>query len=301
MQFPRSTLSLLLFAVLASPALADQPCPTDNKGTGAQDQFETIAPVMSEIRAQAECKATGPIGPEQFRRFYALTEEFETSKPDPDYGILSDWKAGDPGDGRGYCAGLVSFCSNTDDMADVIKEYTKLKPKNPLWRFVPTMEELSKANRSDVKGLEGLAAAWNSCHDDPLFHQAQEIIRTKEYLDPALKIAKDLGINTVLGRFILYDTAVQHGVGGTYDLVKRLKKNHTATPASKKISEKAWLIAFLKVRKAELVKADDPRTQEVWADSAPRADALTHMVEDGFWDFCGPIKVRSHDWNLILQ
>jgi chitosanase len=236
---------------------------------------------------------------EQSRRFFALTAMFETSDVEPDYGTLFPMQDG-TGDGRGYCAGLVSFCSNTDDMADVIDAYTQLRPGNPLARFVPRMRELANTNSMSVLGLEGLDKAWNACNTDPLFRKAQEQIRDREYLDPALELAGKLGIQTVLGRQILFDTAVQHGVGGTTELASRLAAIDRRVPADGTISEKEWLLAFLKVRRAELEFAGDSRTRDVWSESAPRADALANLVLDGAWDFCSPLQLKSRDWNNVI-
>jgi chitosanase len=249
------------------------------------------------VPSQQACNATGPMNAAQTHRFYGLTYMFEYSSSEPDYGKLAPMKEGD-GDGRGYCTGIIGFCSNTDDLADVIDVYTQLKPDNLLARFVPRMRELSASQSISVKGLEDLPAAWNQSSDDPLLHQAQETIRDREYLKPALALADKLGIKSVVGRDVLYDTCVQHGAGGTDELVRRLQKVMPDAPISGKVSEKDWLLAFLKVRKAELENATDPATAAVWKESAPRADVLSNLVIDGNWDYCTPLKLRSDsDWN----
>jgi chitosanase len=264
---------------------------------GASAPAAVVAAAQPAPAQPAACSATGPMNAAQMHRLYGLTYMFEYSSSEPDYGKLAPMKEGD-GDGRAYCTGIIGFCSNTDDLADVIDVYTQLRPGNMLAGFVPTMRMLSAAHSGSVKGLEGLPAAWNAVSDDPLLHQAQETIRDKEYFYPALALADQLGIKTVLGRDVLYDTCVQHGVGGTNDLISRLQKVMPDTPLSGRVSEKDWLLAFLKVRKAELEHASDPATAACWAESAPRADVLSNLILDGNWDYCSPLHLRSaSDWD----
>lgn len=49
-----------------------------------------------------------------------------------------DWKKQyayieDIGDGRGYTAGIIGFCSGTGDMLELVRAYTQSVPDNP-WR-----------------------------------------------------------------------------------------------------------------------------------------------------------------------
>ena len=53
-----------------------------------------------------------------------------------------DWKAQytyieDIGDGRGYTAGIIGFCSGTGDMLELVEEYTERKPGNVLAKYLP--------------------------------------------------------------------------------------------------------------------------------------------------------------------
>src|SRR5690349_10988229 len=54
------------------------------------------------------------------------------------------WKAQygyieDIGDGRGYTGGIIGFCSGTDDMLDVVQNYTKIEPTNILAKYLPAL------------------------------------------------------------------------------------------------------------------------------------------------------------------
>lgn len=58
-----------------------------------------------------------------------------------------DWKAQykyieDIGDGRGYTAGIIGFCSGTHDMLDLVELYTQRKPGNVLAKYLPALREV---------------------------------------------------------------------------------------------------------------------------------------------------------------
>lgn len=170
-----------------------------------------------------------------------------------------DWRAQfsyieDIGDGRGYTAGIIGFCSGTGDMLQLVEDYTKAKPNNVLASFLPA---LKKVNGTDSHaGLDSaFESAWKVAANDPVFQQSQEKIRDEVYFKPALALAKSDGLNT-LGQFIYYDAAVMHGPdawgGGLPDI--RAKALTSAKPPSQGGVEKAYLQAFLTARKTEMAK-----------------------------------------------
>src|SRR6185312_8292289 len=59
-----------------------------------------------------------------------------------------DWKAQykyieDIGDGRGYTAGIIGFCSGTGDMLELVQHYTDLEPGNALAAYLPALEQVN--------------------------------------------------------------------------------------------------------------------------------------------------------------
>lgn len=170
-----------------------------------------------------------------------------------------DWRAQfsyieDIGDGRGYTAGIIGFCSGTGDMLELVEDYTKTKPGNPLAPFLPA---LKKVNGTDSHAGLGSAfeAAWKQAASDPVFQQAQEKIRDEMYFKPAIALAKTDGLN-ILGQFAYYDAAVMHGPdawgGGLPDIRTRVLAKFK--PPSQGGDEKAYLQAFLAARKTEMAK-----------------------------------------------
>src|SRR6478735_11426931 len=87
-----------------------------------------------------------------------------------------DWKAQykyieDIGDGRGYTAGIIGFCSGTGDMLELVEAYTDSVPDNPLAKYLPA---LRKVNGSDSHaGLDpNFTQDWKTAAKDTAFQDA---------------------------------------------------------------------------------------------------------------------------------
>lgn len=169
-----------------------------------------------------------------------------------------DWRAQfayieDIGDGRGYTAGIIGFCSGTGDMLQLIQNYTKSKPGNVLASFLPALKQVD-GTASHI-GLDApFVAAWKLAASDSAFQQAQEALRDEVYFKPALALAKADGLST-LGQFMYYDAAVMHGPntgGGLADI--RNKAAAAAKTPTQGGDQKAYLQAFMAARKVEMAK-----------------------------------------------
>lgn len=127
-----------------------------------------------------------------------------------------DWKAQykyieDIGDGRGYTAGIIGFCSGTGDMLELVELYTDRKPGNPLARYLPALRRVNGTDSHSGLG-SGFESAWRSAAADQAFQQAQDDERDRVYFDPAVEQAKADGLRA-LGQFAYYDAIVMHGPG----------------------------------------------------------------------------------------
>ncbi|WP_425424753.1 chitosanase, partial [Streptomyces aurantiacus] len=75
-----------------------------------------------------------------------------------------DWRAQygyieDIGDGRGYTAGIIGFCSGTGDMLDLVELYTRRKPDNALAGYLPALRGVDGTDSHE--GLDpGYPDAW---------------------------------------------------------------------------------------------------------------------------------------------
>ncbi|MFF3325302.1 chitosanase [Streptomyces sp. NPDC002889] len=164
-----------------------------------------------------------------------------------------DWKAQykyieDIGDGRGYTAGIIGFCSGTGDMLDLVELYTQRRPDNVLAKYLPALREVDGSDSHE--GLDpNFTRDWKRAAQDSAFKKAQNDERDRVYFDPAVNRGKRDGIG-VLGQFIYYDAIVMHGDGGdstSFGNIRR-KALAKARPPAQGGDERAYLHAFLDAR-----------------------------------------------------
>ncbi|KAB1988101.1 chitosanase [Streptomyces triticiradicis] len=181
------------------------------------------------------------------------------------YGYIEDI-----GDGRGYTAGVVGFCTGTHDLLALVERYTKAHPGNGLARYLPALREVDGTDSHE--GLDpGFVAAWRHEAGVAAFRAAQDSERDRVYFGPAVRLAKLDGLGT-LGQFVYYDAMVLHGPGtggdGFYALRERAVRE--AVPPSEGGDEKTYLGAFLDVRRAAMRSGDHDR-DTTRIDTAQRA------------------------------
>ncbi|MEV3856222.1 chitosanase [Streptomyces sp. NPDC050095] len=185
------------------------------------------------------------------------------------YGYIEDI-----GDGQGYTAGIIGFCTGTHDLLTLVERYTKAHPDNGLARYLPALRKVDGTDSHD--GLDGFPAAWKKEAAEPAFRKAQEAERDRVYFGPAVRLAKLDGLGT-LGQFIYYDAMVFHGPGidpkGFYGLREAAIKE--ADTPSQGGSEKAYLDIFLDLRR----KAMKARKQDI--DTSRIDTAQRRFLYDG--------------------
>lgn len=162
----------------------------------------------------------------------------------------------DIGDGAGYTGGIIGFTTMTGDMAAVVKHYCAGAGKeSELEKYIPALE--SVVGTDSKKGLgKGYVKAWKKAGKDPAMKKIQNKYRDNEYLVPAFRRAEKDGLST-LGKYIYYDTAVQHGPegeGGSMMGIRALAVKKAKTPADGG-REKDYLEAFLDIREKKLLGA----------------------------------------------
>lgn len=89
--------------------------------------------------AAASARATGLDDPAKKEIAMQLVSSAENSS--------LDWKAQyryieDIGDGRGYTAGIIGFCSGTGDMLDLVELYGERSPGNVLAPYLPALRRV---------------------------------------------------------------------------------------------------------------------------------------------------------------
>lgn len=164
-----------------------------------------------------------------------------------------DWKAQykyieDIGDGRGYTAGIIGFCSGTGDMLDLVQLYTDRKPGNVLSKYLPALRAVNGSDSHE--GLDpNFPRDWRKAAQDTAFQQAQNDERDRVYFNPAVQQGKADRIGT-LGQFAYYDAIVMHGDGDDPTSFRNIRKRalNKAKPPAQGGDEVAYLNAFLDAR-----------------------------------------------------
>ncbi|MEU3343229.1 chitosanase [Streptomyces sp. NPDC006668] len=199
-----------------------------------------------------------------------------------------DWRAQytyieDIGDGRGYTAGIIGFCSGTGDMLELVQEYTGKEPDNPLAPFLPALKRVNGTDSHSGLG-DAFVKAWHTAAKDTVFQNAQDAERDRVYFDPAVEQAKKDGLRA-LGQFIYYDAIVMHGPGDDKNSFGRIRKTalSKAKTPTQGGDETAYLNAFLNARKAAM------KTEEAHSDTSRVDTEQRVFLRDGNLDLQPPL------------
>ncbi|MEU1370645.1 chitosanase [Streptomyces sp. NPDC005803] len=213
-----------------------------------------------------------------------------------------DWKAQysyiqDIGDGRGYTAGIIGFCSGTGDMLSVVERYTKARPGNRLERFLPALRAVRGTDAHTGLGRP-FTEAWSEAADDAAFRRAQDTERDRSYFDPAVRQAKEDGLGA-LGQFIYYDAYVMHGSGDTEGTVgfRTMRRQALAEdrPPAKGGDEEAYLDAFLDARVAA-IREEPSHTDTDRVETEQRV-----FVREGKFGLETPLRWRVYDDSYLIK
>jgi chitosanase len=185
-----------------------------------------------------------------------------------------DWKAQykyieDIGDGRGYTAGIIGFCSGTGDMLELVQLYTDRKPGNVLAKYLPALRRVNGS--ASHSGLDpNYTKDWKTAAADSAFKTAQNDERDRVYFNPAVAQGKSDGIGT-LGQFIYYDAIVMHGPGNDSTSFGGIRKRalQKAKPPSQGGNETTYLNAFLDAR-VWAMKQEEAHSDTSRVDTAQR-------------------------------
>ncbi|TXJ76066.1 chitosanase [Streptomyces lavendulae] len=203
-----------------------------------------------------------------------------------------DWKAQyqyieDIGDGRGYTAGIIGFCSGTGDMLDLVQLYADREPGNVLATYLPA---LRKVNGGDShSGLDpDFPGDWRKAARDTVFQTCQDDERDRVYFGPAVAQGKTDKLRA-LGQFCYYDALVMHGDGDDPTSFRNIRKRalRTAKPPAQGGDETAYLGAFLDAR-VWAMKQEEAHSDTTRVDTEQRV-----FLRKGNFDLKTPL-----DWKV---
>jgi chitosanase len=204
-----------------------------------------------------------------------------------------DWKAQykyieDIGDGRGYTAGIIGFCSGTGDMLDLVTLYNQRKPNNVLSKFLPALKKVNGTDSHTGLG-SAFTSAWKTAAADTVFQTAQNNERDRVYFNPSVNQAKSDGLRA-LGQFIYYDAIVMHGPGTdpvSFGGIRKTAMKKAKTPAQGG-NETTYLNAFLDARKAAML------TEEAHSDTSRVDTEQRVFLKAGNLDLNPPLTWKTY-------
>ena len=195
-----------------------------------------------------------------------------------------DWRAQfsyieDIGDGRGYTAGIIGFCSGTGDMLELVEAYTRTKPGNVLAAYLPALRAVN--GTASHAGLDpNFPRDWRTAANDSVFRAAQEAERDRVYFNPSVRDGKNDQVRA-LGQFAYYDAAVMHGYEGMRQIRSRALAR--AKPPAQGGDERTWLNAFLDERVIEM------RKEEAHSDTSRVDTAQRVFLNNGNFNLNTPL------------
>lgn len=238
--------------------------------------------------------AAGPLPAQNARLVFVqdcLVSIFENSSLTIQYGFINDIK-----DGNGFTAGRAGFTSKTGDMLEVLIEYERLAPNNPLKRYIEPLRRVY--GTSDTASISALKQAWPlAAKSDPLFNRAQDRVNDRFYRKPALQVGQELGLQLPISYAAIYEVGIQHGYGDNHDSITKIIERATqklgATPKSG-IAELTWLHAFLTEREENLRNPENKEYAPIFLHAVDRVRAIQTILSDRNYDLVKPITVTVY-------
>lgn len=211
-----------------------------------------------------------------------------------------DWRAQyayieDIGDGRGYTAGIIGFCSGTGDMLELVEDYAQRAPNNVLAKYLPALRRVN--GTASHSGLDPhFTRDWRAAAQDTVFRQAQDHERDRVYFNPSVQQAKQDGLRA-LGQFIYYDAIVMHGPGSdpvSFGGIRKTAMSRAKTPAQGG-SEVAYLNAFLDARVAAM------KTEAAHEDTSRVDTAQRVFLKNGNLDLNTPLNWKVYGDSFSIR
>jgi chitosanase len=119
--------------------------------------------------------------------------------------------------------------------------------------------------------------------DDPVMQQEQDRFFDAHYFDPAIRLATDRGVRSVLGQTVVYDSVVH---GSFKRIVARVGRS-IGTGAGE-VTEQQWITSYVDERRAWLSQQKDPLPRTVY-----RMDSFRSLIIANSWELPLPLSVHG--------
>lgn len=198
------------------------------------------------------------------------------------------------GDGAGYTGGIIGFTTMTGDMLHVVRNYCDEEDDPAMKKYIPALERAVGSKRT--KGLgKGFIKEWKKAGKTESMREVQNSFRDRLFLDPAFDMAENDGLST-LGKYIYYDTAVQHGPEGDGSSLANIRKKtvkNAKTPAGGG-DEKKYLEEFLRIREKALKKLK-------FKVDLSRIEVQKKLVRDEEFEMLLPLEFTMYGYDYELK
>lgn len=227
------------------------------------------------------------ITPDQKRAIDSILSIFETGRvPTPaayqTCTILSD--------GAGVSYGKHQSTDAGGTLDKIVALYIQRGGKHgeELKQFVPKLANNESAKvdpKNPPSWAKYLMGVLKEAGKDPVMQQCQDEMFDACYWIPALGHTSQMGIQSVLGHLIVYDTCIHSGPGG----VAVIRSRFPQLPPSKGGDEKVWAHAYVGARRDWLLGNKNPLVQK----TVYRQDSMFELIKAGNWDLTLPFTCRG--------
>jgi len=208
----------------------------------------------------------------EIQRIEAITNLFETSKSDTPYNDIDDF--------------LISkSVTRSRNLLSIIKSYIEspdAQYKDELTIYVGRLEKQDSTLSEDAKFLQLLRQAKK----DPIMINVLTQLNRRLFFEPALRAAGALGIKTLLGFAVVYDSMV---MGGFQRIRDQTSQELNGAPLAG-VDERLWIKTYLKNRRTWFANHPLPLFHLL---PVSRTDFFLALAENGKWDLAPPLDVRG--------
>lgn len=214
----------------------------------------------------------------QKRAAQAIVNIFETSEPRGDYGRVTVLK----GDNGHLTYGRSQTTLSSGNLYLLLKAYCEEQDAqyaDGLKYYLPRL--LQRDTRLDHDTT--LHTLLQSAGDDPVMQDVQDQFFDRAYWDPSVRAAEELGLDSVLGIAVVYDSKIH----GSWRTIR--DKTLEQYGEAEDIGESTWIESYLHVRRAWLANHRIPILRK----TVYRMDAFFILIQQSNWDLSFPFYVRG--------